>query len=240
MSATGRKRKDAPRTEVAAFEFYPTPRDTVLALIDSPLLKLPGGVWIEPCAGSGRINSTVNSRRDDVRWLLCEIDERHRVTLTATCRERDALLPFGDFVIREWPYPRADVLLMNPPFSHALAFVQAAMDRARTVVMLQRTNWACPARASWLAKHAPDMYVLADRPSFTGDGKTDMADYSWFVWPEGEHDRRFGRVAMLDDAAASVQAGLFGESPTPIPPLVAPDKRPSSTSSLPPHDQRYS
>lgn len=214
MSAKGRRRADEPRTEVAAFEFYPTPRETVLALIDSPLLDLPGGRWIEPCAGTGRINTTVNMRRDDVRWLLCEIDERHRDALAATVREigdrrLDTLLPFGDFVIREWPYARADVCCMNPPFSHALAFVEAAMVRARTVAMLQRTNWIGPSRAEWLRLHMPDVYQLPKRPSFTGDGSTDAAEYSWFVWPEGQHDRRVGRVAMLDPAEAFVQADMF-------------------------------
>lgn len=209
MSARGRTKRDAPRTEVAAFEFYPTPRETVTALISSRLLSLPGGVWIEPCAGSGRINSTVNAHRDDVAWLLCEIDERHRPALTATVRPHDRLLPFGDFVIREWDAPRADVCVMNPPFSHALAFVEAAMQRAHTVVMLQRTNWIGPSRCAWLRARMPDVYQLPKRPSFTGDGSTDAAEYSWFVWPDGEHDRRFGRVAMLDDVAASVQGGLF-------------------------------
>lgn len=207
MSATGRKRKDAPPTEVAAFEFYPTPRPTVLSLIDSPLLALPGGHWIEPCAGSGRINSTVNSRRSDVRWTLVEIDPRHEATLRATMRDVDDLLPFGDFVIREWLHPRADVCIFNPPFSHAIAFVEAAFDRASWVVMLQRTNWIAPARASWLRLHCPDVYSLEVRPSFSGDGSTDAAEYAWFVWPPGERDRRTGRIAMLD--GPNVQPGLF-------------------------------
>ena len=38
------------------------------------------------------------------------------------------LLPFGDFVIREWNHPRADVLIMNPPFSHALDFVNGLIE----------------------------------------------------------------------------------------------------------------
>lgn len=217
MSARGRKKAEGPRTEVAEFEFYPTPRETVLALIDSPLLTLPGGTWIEPCAGSGRINSTVNSRRSDVTWLLCEIDERHMGALCETLRvssgpdddRADLLLPFGDFVLREWTHPRAAVCCMNPPFSHALAFVEAAMKRARTVAMLQRTNWIGPSRSEWLRRHMPDVYQLPKRPSFTGDGSTDAAEYSWFVWPDGEHDRRFGKVAMLDPAEAAVQVDLF-------------------------------
>ena len=55
----------------------------------------------------------------------------------------------------------------------------------------------------------PDVYQLPKRPSFTGDGSPDAAEYSWFVWPDGQHDRRVGRVAMLDAASALVQPSLF-------------------------------
>lgn len=208
MSAKGRKKADASSTEVAAFEFYPTPRDSIEMLIRSPLLTLPGGHWLDPCVGSGRIPSTVNACRADVTWTLCEIDERHRpgiVDAMGICGY--VLLPFGDFVIREWRTEIADVLIMNPPFSHALAFVQAAFERAQWVVMLQRTNWMAPARSSWLRKHQPDIYALPKRPSFTGDGSTDAAEYAWFVWPPDGRDRRWGRVAMLDEVT---QPDLFG------------------------------
>ena len=195
----------APQRAVA-FEFYPTPRDTIEMLIRSPLLALPRGHWIDPCVGTARIPSTVNATRRDVYWTLCEIDPRHDDAIRAEMRDVDTLLPFGDFVIREWTLPRADVLIMNPPFSHALAFVEAAFDRAGWVVMLQRSNWFAPARSAWLRKHCPDDYRLPERPSFTGDGKTDMAEYSWFVWPPGDRRRREGRIVMLD---ALEQPSLF-------------------------------
>lgn len=216
MSARGRRKatppagvllvEDAAPTEVAAFEFYPTPRPAILSLLESPLIKLPGGTWLDPCAGTGRIPSTVNSYRGDVSWLLCEIDTRHEGALRQLARPSvDELLPFGDFVIRDWDSPIADVCIMNPPFSHAQKFVEAAFDRARWVVMLQRTNWIAPARAAWLRQHAPDVYALDARPSFTGDGKTDAAEYSWFVWPPNGRNRRAGTCAMLGGGGPQLQ-----------------------------------
>lgn len=207
MSARGRKRKDAPATEVATFEFYPTPPSAILSMVESPLVFLPGGVWIDPCAGTGRIPSTVNGSRSDVTWLLCEIDERHRPALEALCRPQDTLAPFGDFVIRDWPYQRADLMIMNPPFSHALDFVRAGFERAASVLMLQRLNWLAPARAAWLRAHQPDVYTLPTRPSFTSDGATDAAEYAWFHWPTSER-RAKGAVAMLSSPR---QVEMFGE-----------------------------
>ena len=222
MSARGRRKayvasdallvEPVAPTEVAAFEFYPTPREAILSLLESPLLRLPGGGWLDPCAGTGRIPSTVNTHRGDVAWTLCEIDTRHESTLRSLARPSvDVLLPFGDFVIRDWDEPLAEVCLMNPPFSHAQAFVEVAFLRARWVAMLQRTNWFAPSRAAWLRQHAPDIYALPARPSFTGDGKTDAAEYAWFVWPPGQRDRRAGTCAML--GGTGPQLSLLGGAP---------------------------
>ena len=208
---TGAKRKRTADANEA--EWYPTPTSAILPLLECTELLLPGGLWIDPCAGTGRIPAVVNATRNDVRWLLVELDERHRPHLEAAIRPGDELLPFGDFVIRPWAWPRARVAIMNPPFSHAQVFVEACLDRAEIVVMLQRRNWIAPARADWLRGRMPDEYVLAERPSFTGDGKTDAAEYSWFVWGAGGAGsvrRNVGEVRMLRVAGAARQVDMFG------------------------------
>ena len=181
-------------------EFYPTPASAILPILETDLLALPGGRWIEPCAGTGRIITTVNEFRGDVHWRAFEIDPRLGPVLSTTIRQGvDLLEPCGDFVHGpfDWTGPRAAVCLFNPPFSLALQFVIAAFERADHVLMLQRLNWLASARASWLRAHQPDVLALAERPSFTPDGKTDSAEYGWFYWPPGDRRRRVGRVAML-------------------------------------------
>ena len=210
MSAKGRRRAEAPALFVdetppapvpvgGAHNFYPTEPWCVDALLESPLVTLPGGLWIEPCAGMGSIVRAVNAKRSDVDWLLCDIDERMEPHLRRVMRGFDILLPFGDFVHRPWNRSVADVLIMNPDFDHTEAFIAAAFVRARWVVMLQRVNWfGSQDRAPWLRRHCPNQYNLPKRPSFTGDGKTDATEYAWFVWPPGNRERRTGVIAMLD------------------------------------------
>jgi hypothetical protein len=208
VSAKGRKGK-----EVEENEFYPTERKAIFALLESDLLSLPGGIWIEPCAGTGRIVSTVNDFRNDVNWVMCELNENFDPYLRQLIRPgRDLIIPYGDFVHRDWPGCLrddfvADVLIMNPPFSLTLQFVKAGLKRARHVVCLQRQGWfGTVDRAKWLEKHCPSSFQLPWRPSFRPDGKTDNCEYSWYHWPPGSLEgRREGRLAMLSEPAGGQQ-----------------------------------
>lgn len=194
MSSKGKR-------EVEENEFYPTEREVIYSLIESDLVKLPGGTWIEPCAGTGRIVSAVNEMRNDISWVLCELNDYFDPQLRAVRGARDEILPYGDFVHREWIHPIADVLIMNPPFSLTMQFVQAAMLRARHVVCLQRQGWFSggAGRDTWLTKYCPDEGTLPWRPSFRPDGKKDSCEYSWFHWPDKARlGRRVGRKFMLD------------------------------------------
>lgn len=206
MSAKGRKGK-----QVEEGEFYPTPRDVILALLTSDLVDLPGGTWIEPCAGTGRIISTINEHRDDVSWIAVELFERFGQFLEPLIRDQDVLEDYGDFVHRDWPYDKADVLIMNPPFSLTFQFVKAALERANWVVCLQRQGWfGTKDRSPWLRDHCPDSLQLPWRPSFRPDGSTDSCEYCWFIWPPGSSEgRRSGMLAMLDKPNTGQQS-LFG------------------------------
>jgi hypothetical protein len=202
MSSKGRK-------EVEQEEYYPTPRDAIEPLITSPLLQLPGGRWIEPCAGTGSIIRNVNSLRYDISWTICELQQEFEPHLRLQMTQSDTLLPFGDFVHREWFMPKADVLIMNPPFSLAMQFVQCAFERAHHIVMLQRKGWfGTGPRAAWLREYCPDDYTLPKRPSFRPDGKTDSTDYCWYVWGPGDRKRRSGKLTLLDLPNANQQTLL--------------------------------
>ena len=188
------------KADVEEGEYFPTPREVVYALLESPLVKLPGGVWIEPCVGTGRLMAAVNDKRGDIdQWLLCEINKDFKTQINRAMRPQDKFLGFADFVHRQWNKPKADVLIMNPPFSLTMQFVQAGLKRARNVVCLQRQAWfGSNLRSPWLYKHSPDRHQLGWRPSFRPDGRVDNCDYNWYVWPEGSDlGRPWGISSML-------------------------------------------
>jgi len=201
------------KRKVEENEFYPTEREVVYSLLESDLVTLPGGTWIEPCAGTGRMISAVNERRKDVKWIMCELNNEFDPYLRDLQRKSDIILPYGDFVHREWEIPMADVLIMNPPFSLTMQFVQVALLRARIVVCLQAQGWFSggAGRGPWLTKYCPDKGQLPWRPSFRPDGKKDSSEYCWYMWPKDSlKGRRFGMTFMLEKPTGG-QLSIFGE-----------------------------
>ena len=159
-------------------EFYATPAWCVRRILEA--VALVEGDWLDPCVGDGAIPNEVEEARSEL-WMVLDIRAtRFLNTSRWNCHQRDYLqskMPLGYF-------GRFDVCIMNPPFSKALQFAATALEHCDQVVMLQRLNWLASAeRAEFLRANPPGVYVLPNRPSFTGDGKTDGADYAWYVWP---------------------------------------------------------
>lgn len=93
----------------------------------------------------------------------------------------------GDFVGLDGP--GQDLIIGNPPFSHAEAHARHALSlrkRGGVVAFLLRLAFAeSKGRVPFWQEHRPArVYVLSERPSFTGGG-TDSAAYGFFVWQEG-------------------------------------------------------
>lgn len=180
MSATGRS-----DVRVVA-DVYPTPSWCVRRLLEA--VELPGGDWLEPAVGEGAIVRAVNEVRDDVRWSGVEIRD------VPAIGDPDGLY-CGDFLKFD-PYRRWSVCITNPPYSLAREFIEHAWPMADHVAMLLRLNFlGGEKRATAMRKHPPDVYVLPNRPSFTGHG-TDATEYCWMVWRTRER-RQHGIVRVL-------------------------------------------
>ena len=194
MSSKGRK--DQPENIA---EFFETPAWCIESLISSDIISLPGGTWIEPCSGKGSINKTINKMRDDVDWVLAEIQEEFQPDLAKTVRiGRDKLLPACDYLSIDWQEPIAEVAIFNPPFSITMEFIETSFKRAKWVACLQRLNFfGSLTRAPWLRKYCPDIFSFPKRASFRPDGKTDSIEYGWMIFPP-QRERREGRIAMLE------------------------------------------
>lgn len=153
MAATLKK-----KGERKEHDLYETPQDVVDKLFKLiPVRK--DWKYLEPCKASGRIYNMlpIGSAWGEIRFGVDYLKTK---------------------------YPPQDVIVTNPPFSLAQEFVTKALTEAPVVIMLLRIGFlGSQKRKEWLQKNKPTtLIVLSKRPSFTEDGKTDGAEYAFFVW----------------------------------------------------------
>ena len=175
-------------------DFYPTPQD-LADHVASDLRELWAPVegtlhLLDPGAGTGRITRALRSsfRRDHIVSL--ELPDQHRFedlvnSGASAVVEDDYLMPcesYGPF----------DLIVANPPFTHAEAFVRRSLSLMRdreesTVAMLVRLGFlASKEREDLFATFPHDaMRVCVPRPNFQ-EGQPekhgDSADYAFLFW----------------------------------------------------------
>ena len=188
MSATGRSDVREPN------DFYATPAWCVDRLLDRLWFPCDRG-WLEPAAGHGAVNLAVDAWRarkglKRVGWKQYELQSEFNDVLREQGHQRCVGISFLDFAFtNKWPI--YDVVITNPPYSLAQEFVERCLPLAYNVVMLLRLGFlATEKRSQLMREHPPAVYVLPNRPSFTGGG-TDASDYAWFVWGESGNAGRF-------------------------------------------------
>lgn len=151
MSATNRGAKRS------AADFYPTPLSAFEPLL--PFLNLELKHW-EPACGDGRLVRCMEQHGLDASGsdlsLGCDF--------LNDCRIRQAIVT-------------------NPPFSLAQEFCDHAIRHSMETWMLLRLNFlGSKKRRDWWRKNEPKaIFVLSERPDFTGGGG-DACDYGWFFW----------------------------------------------------------
>lgn len=151
------------------------------------------GINVEPAAGSGNIVRAIGGDN----WKTYDIQPIPDVA--AKLPGTHAVVDFLEFAGRHCDTSVTSVIT-NPPYSLAEEFIRAARAAypdAELVFLLRLGFLASAGRLPlWRDVGTPSVYVLPNRPSFTGKG-TDSADYAWFVWQLPDDDVRSGELRIL-------------------------------------------
>ena len=143
------------------------------------------GIVLEPSCGHGAFveAALMNLQPQgvvalDVDPACCELVERKTIA-SVVCQD------FLTMKIGENGGP-FDLVLGNPPFNQAEKHVRAALDQRASfgiVAFLLRLAFleSKERKAFWKENPASKIYVLSQRPSFSGGG-TDNSAYGVFVW----------------------------------------------------------
>lgn len=154
MSATNRGKERQPQ------DAYQTPQwcvDRLFGRLNWPKVKS----FCEPCRGDGHVYNAVPKRVRIKQWA--EIKEG--VDYLAT------------------KLPTVDLIVTNPPYKDAEAFLEKSLREGRTVIYLLRVNYlGSRKRLPFWEEHPPThLLMLSTRPSFEGGG-TDATEYAWICW----------------------------------------------------------
>jgi hypothetical protein len=201
MSATNR---GAERREA---DEYLTPEWAIRRFLE--FYQPPGEDWLDPCAANGdliRVCKAVMGRmRPKFSMAGIELRQECQETLRAATGEDGHYI--GDFLAAATGIgdKSGGAIVTNPPYSLLVPFLTECVRIAHVTCMLLRINAVrggetLPNGEEVKRQHLmkllnPGIFVLPDRPSFTGYG-TDATEYSWFVFGDPEVA---GRWFMLGD-----------------------------------------
>lgn len=140
---------------------------------------------LEPCAGDGAIikalaNAGVDTRRKVTAY---EVSTKH----LKECEPLVYRATVCDALKVNWP-TTFGTIVMNPPFKLAFEFCEKAIHTQRVrggaVLALMRVNVLAGQRRRdfWEEYANCDVHVLAKRPLFKRNGRTDATEYAWFEW----------------------------------------------------------
>lgn len=190
-----------------------TPYETIAPLLS--VLRLPGGHWVEPCAGHGDIIEHVaNAHLDGLCplpsfWTAVELRASQSLADMAEQERGDPCLTRSgriwaftefDFLAFNDPDPGVSVVLTNWPwygFEQLVDHAFALYPRAEVVGLSCVRELLDGDRPEWFRSHHPDVYMCNGRQAF-GDAKGAYPHpVAWLHWPANARNRDYGRWQML-------------------------------------------
>ena len=201
---------DKKHKEREKLDYYATPAGEVFNILNTLNIDFSNTTILEPCVGGGHmaegIETYLNSKHHDVlNTIGTDIKDRGYINNLWD-------LEYGlDFMADDYPYDKADWIIMNPPYSIIEPFVIRSLEIAQKgIIMLARLQFLeGEGRYEKILKDSPptDVYVYVDRIACFKNGdfsiKPDSIQaYAWFVWDKEKngngtqlhHIRRLNKI----------------------------------------------
>jgi hypothetical protein len=163
------------------YDHYPTPQHTVLGALGL-IEKAPGRI-LDVGAGDGTWGRVARQL-----WPACHL-EGIEVRFDEKPSDYDEW-HIGDFAVSQ-PNGRFDLVMGNPPYSHAENFVRRGYNLLSVggslVFLLRLAFLEGQARRDGLFHEIPpyQVAVCSKRPSFSGNGRTNATAFAVFHWRAG-------------------------------------------------------
>ena len=204
--------------EREALDYYSTPTKEVENILKTMKLNLEGKKILEPCVGGGHmlqgiLNYCLETNQCPKEIIATDVMDRNPSISVSAKEEIFAKNMFGydvakftkynsipdietflgqeyDFLSDDYPIDKADIIIMNPPYSIIEPFVIRALEIAPEVLLLGRMQFIeGSGRYENILKDNPfnEMYQYVDRIQCYKNGdelikSSSVQGYAWFYW----------------------------------------------------------
>jgi hypothetical protein len=170
-------------------DYYATPTDEVLNILNELKFDFSHKTILEPCIGGGHMANGILRYIDEnnqgwIRLIGTDIQDRGY-------DNSNWVITTGlDFLADEYPYDNVDVVIMNPPYSILEPFLIRALEIAqdKLIVLCRMQVLEGEGRYNKIFKDNPptDVYQYVDRIQCWKNGKepegSSAQGYCWVIW----------------------------------------------------------
>lgn len=170
-------------------DYYATPTDEVLNILNTLNFDFSGKTILEPCVGGGHMAYGINKYIEDngqfnVRRIGTDIQDRG-------FENEYWETGYGfDFLADDYPHDKTDIIIMNPPYSILEPFLIRALEIAQDkLIVLCRTQvleGEGRYKNIFIDNPPTDIYQYVDRVQCWKNGNKPTGSsaqaYCWVVW----------------------------------------------------------
>lgn len=186
--------------EREALDYYATPSQEVTNILEMIGFDFSDSTILEPCAGGGHMIKGIMNYLKEMNCYSSSIifsDIKHRDGVWNEIGIWDEPMPEYDFLSDDYPYSKADYIIMNPPFSTIEPFVIRGLEIAQKgMLMFGRIQFLeGQSRYNNILKDNPptDVYVYVDRIKCGKNGDFENTEaiqcYAWFYWDKTKDNK---------------------------------------------------
>lgn len=187
---------DKKNKERDALDYYATPSEQVVNILNTLGIDFTEQTILEPCIGGGHMANGITR-------YLAEQHQAPKELIGSDIQFRGFNsdlwnLQYGlDFFADDYPNSKADWVIMNPPYSVIEPFTIRALEIGKKgIIMLARLQFLeGEKRYNKILKDNPptDVYVYVDRiqcwkNGIEPEGSSAQA-YAWFIWDKEKYNR---------------------------------------------------
>lgn len=181
-------------TEREALDYYATPPAEVTNILEKLQLNLHDCIILEPCVGGGHMIEGIRKYcldQDMIPYKILASDVKERASLESYSYLETLYGEQADFLADDYPYSKADYIIMNPPYSTIEPFVIRGLEIAKKGLLVLARLQFLEGKGRYdniLSKNPPsDVYIYVDRIKCFKNGDFSQTEssaqaYAWFYW----------------------------------------------------------